>query len=304
MNRHLLIALTSTLFVSACSFDEGLTIRDLTGRVVLPPEAATRTFFYADGTSETITDPRLIGPVYIGLYSEVVEGLQSYPSPAVGPVFQTDIPGDTYPYGGSSIGDIRFPCMEYLQCKVVSGRYVNFDEMVSWFGDILQEPIIDDNGVEVTSGDYIAQTCFELLNYTTEAEIRLTATEDRNEDGALDRKDLDFVQQDDGNFVADFTLYQQEYFENAESGEGFTLWGWMDAPSDQSYRFTSCDPNRGFQENDYTSDFQGGAPYQDLLNRPSQYITSGDWVASEGYVYKGADDADVTITLDFPVGLN
>jgi len=41
-----------------------------------------------------------------------------------------------------------------------------------------------------------------------------------------------------------------------------------------------------------------------LLNRPPQYITSGDWVSSTPYVYDSVDDADVTLTLDFQVGLN
>ena len=298
------LSLAGALLASGCTYDEGLTIKDLHGKVVLPAEAATRTFFHPDGSSETLTDPRLIGPVYLGLYSEVVDGVQAYPSPAIGPVFQPGVPGDTYPYGGTSLGDIRFPCMESLQCRVVSGRYVDFDGMVDWFTNVLDDPIVDAYGAEVTNGDYIAQTCFDLMDYTTESEIRLTATKDKNEDGKLDKLDLDFVEQADGTFAADFTIYQQEYFQNDESGQGFSLWGWMDAPSDKSYRFTTCDPKGGFQQQEYTSNFQGGRPYQDLLNRPSQYISSGDWVSGTPYVYTSVDDADVTITLDYQVGLN
>ena len=287
---------------SGCTYDEGIIIRDLKGKVVLPASAATRTVTHADGTEETITDPRLIGPVYLGLYSAVVEGEQAYPSPALGPVFEEGISGDAYPYGGTSLGDINFPCMESLQCRVVSGRFVDFDGMVEWFNDVVDVPITDASGQVVTNGDYIAETCYTLLHYTEESEIRLTATDDKNEDGKLDEGDLDFVEQADGTFAADFTIWQQEYFQSAETGQGFTLWGWMDAPSDVSYKFSTCYPNGGQEVKYYNTDFYGGRAYADLLNQPADYISDGDWVSSAPYVYQSADDEGVSLTLDFQVG--
>lgn len=287
--------------VAGCSYNEGITIRDLTGKVILPEEAGTRTFFYADGTEETISDPRLIGPVYLGLYSGVAQGGHAYPHPVQGPAVVEGKEGDTYPYGGTSIGDFRFPCLQYLQCKVTSGRFVTFDHMVEWFNETLELPITDAYGDTVESGDYIAQTCFDLLDYATEEEIRLTVTEDKNEDGALDELDLDFVQQDDGTFVAEFIIRQQEYFENEESGQGFSLWGWMDAPDENSNLFTTCDSSGGFLESEYAANFYGGRPQRDLLNFPATYITSGDWVASEAYVYSSPDDENVEITLGLQV---
>jgi len=289
--------------LSGCGFNEGLEIADMKGTVLLPEEALTRTFYHPDNTEETLTDPRLIGPVYLGLYPSVTQGVQLYPHPEVGPVINEGVPGDTYPYGGTSIGDIRFPCMEALKCRVVSGRYVDFDAMASWFADVLDDPIVDSNGDEVTDGDYIAETCMELLHYTTPDEIRLTAT-DKNEDEVINLQDLDFVDQGDGFWAAEFTLWQQEYFQNEETGQGFTLWGWMDAPSEvaglePAFKFNTCDPTEGYQEDSYNNDFYGGRPYEDLLNFPSAYIQAGDWISSEPYVYSSQDDENVTITLDF-----
>lgn len=305
MNRVLRLAPALVLagLATGCKpFDEGIIVEDLTGKIIVPREAATRTFFDAEGNPQEITDVRLLGPVYLGLYPSVVEGVQSYAHPETGPAFEPGVPGDTYPYGGTSVGDIRFPCLEFLKCKVVSGRYVDFDAMVTWFNETLDEPITDANGEVVQSGDFIAQQCFELLNYVDESEIRLTATADRNDDGQIDEKDLDFVERSDGNFEADFVVWQQEWFEHEETGAGFTLWGWMDAPSTSSNQFTTCNPTGGYLEDQYNRDFYGGRPYQDLLNVPSKYIYAGDWVATEGYVYETPTDDNVEITLGFKVG--
>lgn len=293
-SKNVGISLLLPLLGACAENPEGLTINDMHGSIVLPAEAVTRVF---PNSPDPVVDPRLIGPVYLGLYPSVKQGLLPYTHPEIGPVFQAGIPGDTYPYGGTSLGDIRFPCIEFLQCKVVSGRYVDFDQMVTWFNETLEMPITDAHGDTVTSGDYIAQACYDQLRYVAEEEIRLTATKDRNEDGALDAKDLDFVEQNDGTWKADFTIWQQEYFQNEETGTGFTLWGWMDAPSEVNNRFTTCDPNDGYQETEYNQNFYSGRPYRDLLNFPSLYIAGGDYVASEGFVYTSPDD-EATITLD------
>lgn len=282
--------------LAGCTYDEGLTIVDMTGTVVLPEEAATRVITHADGSSETVIDPRLIGPVYLGLFAGVQDGLQVYPHPSMGPMFQPGTPGDTYPYGGTTVGDLPFPCFESLVCKVTSGRYLDFDSLVDWFGETLETPIVDAFGDEVNTGDYVRQTCYELMHYTSDEEVRLTATEDRNEDGLIDLTDLDFVQGSDGKFYAEFTLWQQEYVDD------FSLWGWMDAPSEVSNMFSSCDPSQGYTESTYSSNFQGGMQYPDLLNTPSLYISTGDWVVSSGgsHVY-GSPDDHPEIHLDFQV---
>lgn len=287
------VLLVATL--SACVENpEGFTTRNLHGEIILPAEAATRTF---PNIAEPVVDPRLIGPVYLGLYPSVKQGILPYTHPEIGPVYQAGIPGDAYPYGGTSVGDIRFPCIEFLKCKVVSGRYVDFDQMVTWFNETLEMPIVDSRGSAVTSGDYVAQACYDQLRYVAEEEIRLTATQDRNEDGFLDEGDLDFVEQNDGTWRAEFTIYQQEYFENVETGTGFTLWGWMDAPSERNNQFTTCSPTGGYQETEYNLDFDAGRPARDLLNFPSIYIGGGDYVAQEGFVYSSPED-EASITLN------
>ena len=287
--------LLSLLALTGC-YSEGLVIENLEGVVVLPEEAATRHLSYQDGTEEDVVDPRLIGPVYLGFYPGVVDGLQPYTHPEMGPMFTTGVPGDTYPYGGTTLGDIRYACFEFLACKVVSGRYVDFDSMVDWFDDTLETPILDAYGEEVTTGDYIRQTCYDLMHYTTDEEIRLTATDDKNDDGLLDEQDLDFVQESDGKFYGEFTIYQMEYV------EGMTLWGWMDTPSEVSYQFSTCNPNDGFYENEYSSEFYGGLQYSDLLNFPSFYISTGDWVASKESVFTyGSVDDYAEIHMDFEV---
>ncbi|MGA0879758.1 MAG: hypothetical protein ACO3SP_11635, partial [Ilumatobacteraceae bacterium] len=80
--------------------------------------------------------------------------------------------------------------------------------------------------------------------------------------------------------------WQQDYY------PGMTLWGWMDAPSEVSYQFSTCNPDEGFQETEYTNDFHGGMQWEDTLNFPSLLISTGDWVASMdgAHEYGSADD--------------
>lgn len=285
--------------VPGCSWDEGVIIENMTGTVVLPPEAATRDFLDANGQVVTITDTRNIGPVYLGLYGSVKEGIEAYPYPEVGPQFTDGVAGDTYPYGGTTIGDIRYACEEFLACKFVSGRYATMDDLVDWFANTLQDPILDQFGTEVPTGDYLRQTCFDLLEVTSDAEI-LVPSADKNDDGKVDADDLDFTQRNDGMFEAEFTIYQQEWFDNAEQiardggsdadVHGFTLWGFMDAPGALNHDFTTCDPNEGYLETHYNNFYYGGRAYQDILNQPSFYIADGDWV-SNGFVYENWYDA-------------
>lgn len=309
MNRSILFAVLATQ-VTACAYDEGLLIQNLTGTVRLPAEAATGTVVAADGSQTTLTDSKFIGPVYLGLYPSVVPagGIERYTHPERGPQFKEGIVGDTYPYGGTSIGDFRFSCFEELTCDLVSGRYVDFDDIIDWFS-LVGVPVTDEAGALVTNGDYMRQTCFDLLDVNTDAEVRLTAT-DRNEDNKIDAKDLDFVEQPDGSFVAEFTIYQQEFAwdvnqEDCEPGEdckGFTLWGYMDAPN-AGLAYSTCNGGQGANAvpiNDYDAEFIGGAPFNDVLNQPSQYILPGDWVSNEGYQWDNIYDQP-ELNIDFEV---
>lgn len=285
------------LFLSAgCAFDEGLVIENMRGKVYIPEAAATRELVREDGSVDVVTDVALIGPVYLGLYASVRPPgeIEGYAHPEVGPQYIDGTPGDTYPYGGTTIGDLRYACFEYFQCKLTSGRYVDFDDLVSWFNDTLQLEITDAAGNTVGSGEFVRQTCYALLDVTTDAEVNVTATKDLNEDGKLDEMDLDFRPTGDGFYEADFTIWQQEYLQD------FSLWGFMDAPSSLSYIFSTCDPEQGVQENEYTSNFFGGRVHPDVLNQPAQYITEGDWVVTEGFVWKDVQDVP-ELYIDFEV---
>ncbi|MFT4628013.1 MAG: hypothetical protein ACI8PZ_006707 [Myxococcota bacterium] len=288
------IALIGLGVLSGCQFDEGLIIENMQARVFVPEEAAQREFLREDGSVELVTDVALIGPVYLGLYASVLpeESVEAYPHPEVGPQYIEDTPGDTYPYGGTTIGDIRYACFEHFTCKMASGRFVDYDDIVEWFNNTLNDPIVDASQAPITTGEYIKQSCYALLDISRDSELRITA-QDRNGDDKIDEKDLDFVDNGDGYYVADVTIWQQEYF------DGFSLWGLMDAPSEVNYTFGTCDPSEGFQENEYANNFTSGRPWTDVLNQPAKYIERGDWV-SEGLVWK--DPADVPeLYIDFEV---
>src|SRR5262249_26235407 len=141
---------------------------NMKGRVLVPKDATTRTIVREDGSEEVIPpDVKLIGPVYLGLYPSIYPAnvIERFPHPEVGPQYLEDVPGDAYPYGGTPIGDMRFPCFEFLTCKLSSGRFLDYQEIVDWFA-FLDQPVVDAAGAPVTDGDFIRQTCYDLLNVT------------------------------------------------------------------------------------------------------------------------------------------
>ncbi len=294
-----LCALALPVLTTGCTWEEGLMIENMSGTVVIPREAATRDLII-DGEIVETTDIALIGPVYLGLYASVQpeNTVQRYPHPEVGPLFGNDNAitiGDTYPYGGTTVGNFQSACVEDMVCKVISGRFLDFDDMVEWY-DLIGQPILDANEEPFENGELLRQQCLSRFDYTSDEEIRLTVTEDNNEDGEMNILDLDFVERPDGNFEAEFLIWQQEYAENDE-GQGFTLWGFMDTPSTGDATFASCNPNRGFELTDYNENYNLGAAFRTILNRPSEVLESGDWVAGQqpdsedyGYIYQSQDD--------------
>ncbi|MEO0602780.1 MAG: hypothetical protein AAF211_15160, partial [Myxococcota bacterium] len=227
------------LLAQGCAFDEGLIIENLRGTVSVPVEAATRSIQDEEGNFvELEADARLIGPVYLGLYSKIEPEnvIEEYPHPETGPQFQPGQAGDAFPYGGTTVGDLRFACLPSLSCRLTSGRFEDWDSIVDWFR-LLDTPLTDVNGFEVPNGEFLRQVCYDFLNVTSDAETRVTAFEDNNNDGEINALDLDF-QREGEFFVADFEMLQQEQFFDQEQDDctpgvdcrGFSLWGWMDAP--------------------------------------------------------------------------
>jgi hypothetical protein len=294
MNRNSLpMLVVLPLLVSGC-YSEGLIIKNLVGQITIPREAATRTITQpglngAPGTSEEITDVKLIGPVYVGLYAGLTPNLQSYVHPNIGPINQ-----DTYPYGGTTLGDMRNSCLEFFTCRLTSNRFTSYQEIVDWFTDVVGAPPTDSQGRTIATGDYIRQNCFDLLEYTSDQEIRILPP-DRNEDGVVDAEDLDFVENADGDFVGRFEILQAEFY------PGMTAWAFMDAPSTVQYSFSTCDPANGYFEGTYDRQYQAGLQFSDVLNRPSAYLIDGDWVSSEGFVWDDPED-DAQILIDERVG--
>jgi hypothetical protein len=310
------LALVAAPLLAGCGYEEGLLISNLRGTIRIPKTALERTVIVpatpdeAERVEVLVDEPRLIGPVYLGLYPFVHEAdvVARYPHPEMGPQYIEDTPGDAYPYGGTTVGDIRFACFEYLSCKVTSGRFLDYDDLVDWFQRIGQ-PITDASGAVVIDGAFVQQTCYDLLAVTSDEEVRITA-EDKDLDGKITMSDLDF-QEDGDSWVAPFTLWQQEFFwdvdQEAEKGctpgtdcTGFTLWGYMDAPDVTNFQFSSCETGAGNQYQRYNTQFFGGVSHNDLLNFPSKYIAKGDWVVTEPYVWKDIYD-EPELTLDFLV---
>ena len=306
----LLLALTS---VSGC-YSEGLEIYDLTGTVRIPADAATYQFTrpvlddagnpVTDDSgnpvteSETRTDVKLLGPVYIGLYADVRNDIFAYPYPEAGPPVAGANVGDTYPYGGTTMGDYRYACYEFFQCRMVSGRYVDFDEIVSWWKDVVGNPITDRTGAPVLTGAAMEDTCYTLRRFTEPLELGITAAIDRNDDGLLDANDLDFtlVEDPDGDyFEGEFTIPQAEFF------PGMKAWAMLERPSAGSFLYDdTCNDELGYQEFTFDQNWRAGASNQDVLNRPAGYLNTGDRVASVGFEWNDPWEP-AEIVLDFEV---
>ena len=298
---------------SSCAYDEGLLIENLRGKVRIPAADVIAITQNEDGSTTETPDPRLIGPVYLGLYSaiEPANVVARYPHPSVGPQFQDGQVGDSYPYGGTTIGDIRFACVESLSCKMTSGRFVDWQQIVDWFIAI-DDPVIDAFRRPITDGEVLRQICYDILDYTSDDETRITVWEDRNGNDDFDSGDLDFVLDETGEFfVADFEMLQQEFFWDVDQADctpgvdcrGFSLWGWMDAPSDSASdpnRFNTCRRDFGFNANVYENDFISGSVWFDVLNFPQRYISDGDIVSSVPFQWDNIEDEPV-LTLDFKV---
>ncbi len=250
------------LLTLGCALDEHLPQVDISGTVVVPRAAATRT--YTDpltGEATEIVDVRNIGPVVIGAYPAIRDDLFAYPHPEMGPVIDQGIPGNAYPYGGGTVGRFDFACFEHLACRVSTGRFKDYDDVLDWFGNVIDDPVKDEFGFEVESSDFYRDYCYDLFEVTADYEISWVSGADG----------LDFVVNDDGDFEAQYNLWQVTYF------EGMQLWGFVDSPSER-FNFTTCDDTRGQQNSEYVNDYFYGTGRFDLLNFPANYISDGDFV--------------------------
>jgi hypothetical protein len=275
--------LLAAALTSGCAYTEdSLEHFDLYGKVRIPKEATaiTVTVSETDEEGNTVSqdvdlesDVRNIGPVYLGVYPGVDTNLFEFPHPEIGPVLSEDTL-DSYPYGGSTVGRPGFACYELLVCKVTTGRFTSYDDILEFFRDDLQNPVLNQYGEEVTSETEFREWCYETMFLTSDTELPFLAM-----DG------VDFVDKGD-YWEADATIYHS-YFR-----EGATVWGWMDAPT-RSYNFASCSDSNaqgGWQQFYYTEQYVTGATFAGLLNAPANYIDRGDWISETGDIMQSPDD--------------
>lgn len=290
MTKIRITLLTSAALMTGCSTtEEGLEHFDLFGKVRIPKEAAEITITVATTDEETDTvvetdvaleaDVRNLGPVYLGVYPSIDDSLFEFPHPEVGPVL-SEGSLDSYPYGGSSVGRPDFACFEMLRCKITTGRFTSYDDILDYFANELQTPIVNQYDEEVTSAIEFREWCYETMFLTSDSELPFLSM-----DGADFELNGDY-------WEADATIYHS-YFR-----EGATVWGWMDSPS-RSYNFASCDTTLwGWNIFYYDQQYNTGATEAGILNAPANFIDRGDWIADEGDALKSPED-NFEVTLGF-----
>jgi len=275
--------------LGGCTYDEQIPEREIKGKLVVPRAAATREVKATDDpndfTTTPVTDPRLIGPIYLGAFSGIDETSKAYPLPVAGPVIGGE-EGNSFPYGGTTVGHYDFACYKVLACKVVTGRFTDYADMLDYFANVLRNPVKDDGGDEVLSDVAFQQYCYDYYEYTADWEMSFIGG-------------TDFVENSDGDFEAEFSMYHT-YFQS-----GMALWGFMDAPQINvqspaaNGTFSTCDLNGGRQQYRYDQTFYEGSSQIDVLNKPRQYLASDDWVSSPAFIQD--ENEEPVIHLDIPV---
>ena len=270
----------SLMLVQGCAFEENLPHVDLTGTVKIPKVADTFRLGTEDEDGDgvagrVVSDPRALGPIYIGAFPSVQEGLYSYPHPEIGPIVGND--GDTYPYGGNSVGRFDWACYQALICKVVTGRFTDYADIIDFFDNVIEEPIRTIDGQLVTTSTEFQERCFEVEYATGDFEMLFIG-------------DLDLT--DNGEYYEADVELPHVFFK-----EGMQVWGWLDMP-DEFYDFSTCSSALGDTVNYYNEFYDLGTNPLDLLNFPGQYIESGDWIVSEAPQINSPDDS-FELEIDF-----
>ncbi|MEL6348046.1 MAG: hypothetical protein AAFV53_33370 [Myxococcota bacterium] len=260
-------ALLLSVLAAGCAYEEELPETDLNGTIRLPIAASQ--FLYEDpetGEARVVDDARGLGPVYVGAFPSIQDDLYEFPHPEFGPVLNPTRDGDTYPYGGTSVGRFDWACYQQMICQVVTGRFSSYDDLLDYFANVLNNPVSDAEGVPVTSGTAFQERCFEVLFMTGDQELLFVDPE------------TDFSVSSDGQFYeAEIELPHVIY------NEGMVVWAWMDMPS-PSYQFSTCNESEGENILYYAETYRAGTNNIDLLNFPGNYIDSGDWIAQEGAI--------------------
>lgn len=271
-------ALLSAAF--GCKYEEVIDHKDIHGTVKIPKEALDLAFLNPETSlAENVSgDMRALGPVYLGVFPGIQEGAHTYTYPETGPVVENR-EGDTYPYGGTTVGRFDWGCYEAIRCQLVTGRYKSFEDVLDFYANTLHTPILNDEGVAVGPDEY-RERCYEQQVYSTDHEV------DFIKEGELDFKDK-------GDFYEAEVDILHTFFQ-----EGMVVWGWMDSP-DTSFGFDSCVVGENGQNHSYYDEnYYRGTNFDDILNHASEHIGGGDWVASEIPTLSSPDD-DFEVVLGF-----
>lgn len=262
--------------LSACSYKEELPNADLKGTLRIPKDMLSLQLTDLENNTWTVDDIRALGPVYVGVYAGIDEDLFSYPHPEWGPVLNSDVGGDAYPYGGGTAGRLTWGCYAATVCRSVTGRYGSYEEVLQFFRDELRSPITDEAGREITSATEFQEKCFASDYVTSDDEIDLVD--------------------------ADNPLFEDkgDYFEapieilHAQFEPGVSVWGWVDMPS-PAFGFSTCDDSQGAYQYNYDEQYYKGTNFTDVLNFPGKYIGDGDLISWEAAVI---DDPEKDFVLE------
>ena len=276
-----------------CEFQEIIQEKDLKGTVRIPKEALDLTLIDDDGVERTVEgDIRMLGPVYLGAFPSVEDGHYAFQHPEMGPILDADYPGDTYPYGGTTVGRFDFGCYQQLVCKVVTGRYESYDDVLTFFRDVLQDEVKGTDNEVVGSGTEYQEHCYETQYFTSDDEIDFIDDKPHEDVKPYFKP---YFEEDGDDFVADVVI-PHTLVEN-----DMALWGWVDMPSPK-FEFVTCDSAAGDYFYRYSEQYYQGASYPDVLNYPGLYIDDGDWVVNNAptiTVNKDGSVDDFELTLDF-----
>lgn len=257
MLRFCLLPLAAVFFLTAC-FEENLPQQDLDGQVVVP--------------GELVNDARDIGMVYLGIYEGFDAEQLGYPYPKTAPRVGDNPIGDALPYGGTTVGHFTYGCFRALRCQVISGRYESLDEFLE------TNPVDNDQGEAATAEDVYDQ-CTWYYGWNSLEDFSFVGTDQ-----------LDFAQNADGDWVADFRAW------HSRLPAGAMIWGFADND------FTSCSTDQGAinrRQSDDGNYFREGTNFGDVLNFADKYITDGDLISSTPTVLEEDKTQGYTLTLDY-----
>ena len=238
MRRLIWLALSIGVGVSVGCLDEQLPEQNISGTLTVPGSQAENAYD--------------IGIVYLGLYSGWDSNSLGYPYPSTGPVVGDASAGDAFPYGGTTVGRFAFACYQVLKCEFITGRFTNFEEIISSY------ELTDEAGAPLTP-EQMFDDCTFYYGFNSLEEFDFSGEEL-----------LDFARNDAGDWEASWQIVRAQPRDNS------VLYAYADND------LTSCNPGDGsINRQPDAFVFREGTNFQDVLNFPVKYLTRGDFITSQ-----------------------